>query len=198
MWPFSRKDPIEEFWDWFSSHSEELHVLDPNGSELLVTLGEKLKEIRPGLVFECGVQEGKAVELVISADGNRALFPLVLEVVKAAPRIPGWTVTAFRQPDRSVGAIEMNGRRLDAEHLRFLAEEEGGVTHLLLLVPGLTEENFDDMARMAFILLDASLGEYRVETQVGAVDLAVMPDDPDAHGCLEFSRILDHLPEITN
>lgn len=60
------------------------------------------------MVYEFVVADGRAHELVISADGRPELFGAVIDIVKAAPALEGWKVTAFRQPRPTTVSIEVS------------------------------------------------------------------------------------------
>jgi len=56
---------------------------------------ERLQEIDGGLYFEFSTS-GEPVELIITAEGNARLFPLVEAIVAAAPPVPGWAIIALK------------------------------------------------------------------------------------------------------
>jgi hypothetical protein len=190
---FRRRDPIAVFWQWFVDHREELHDLSPDNPSLITEVGDRLRTIDQGLVFECTMNEGRAVEFVVSADGNVELFPIVMKTVNAAPPIDGWSIQGFRQPGKPDVSIEMGGVTLRAEDLSFLAERDGARVGLTIFVPELTPENHDHLARMTFILLDNSLGEFLVETGVGFIQLA--PGETAPEEAQPFVEVLSFVAE---
>jgi hypothetical protein len=192
-WPFKQTDPVQKFWQWFSQNRIRLHGLSPGNLNLFHDLNKRLKKINPGLVAEFAMAENKAVELVVSADGDLKLFPVVERVVAAAPHIPGWKITAFRQPGKTDVAIEMNGQQLSASDLRFRSEPDGNKLGLIIFIPGLTEQNRETLSRMAFILLDNALGEYLVETAIGFIDFLSLDKDPKAAETLSFIQLHQHV-----
>jgi hypothetical protein len=189
MWPFKKKDPTERFWTWFAENCEAFR--DPPGDDRrnIDKLGSLLSEIREGLVVEFSLTGGRAEEIVISADGKKDLFAAVIEVVQAAPPIPGWRVTAFRQPGNPNVTIEMNGMKLGANDIWFSAEPSDGKTDLLLLVRGMTEENHQMLAGAVFVLLDNALGEFIVETALGDVNFGPLSGDPAADGLRPLTEL---------
>jgi hypothetical protein len=53
----------------------------------------------------------------------------------------------------------------------------------------LTPENENTLGQASFILLDAALGEYTVETKVGFIVRQPLPPDPESIGLMPFQMI---------
>ena len=170
-----RHNQIAALWEWFTLNA--VHFRDPQTPKeaAIAELSEKLHAIEPGLVFEFTVHDGAADELVISADGIRDLFPIVLEVVGAAPQLPGWRILPFRQPGNIDASIEMNGHHLGPDDIWFIVEPEREGNRLTLFVRGLSERNRDEVTGAVFVLLDNALGEYIVETGLSSVNVEPLP-----------------------
>lgn len=189
MWPFSKKDPTVALWSWFRRSGEAFrdpHALDPRAIE---KLGSLLAAIEDGLVFEFVMADGRANELVISADGRPELFGAVIDVVKAAPALEGWKVTAFRQPGPTTVSIEMGGSKMSYEDIWFRSSSSRGRTDLVLAVRGMTEQNHEQLAGAVFILLDNALGEYVAGTSLGEVSFADLPADPPSGGFRPLAEV---------
>lgn len=189
MWPFSKKDPTVALWSWFRRSGEAFrdpHALDPRAIE---KLGSLLAAIEDGLVFEFVMADGRANELVISADGRPELFGAVIDVVKAAPALEGWKVTAFRQPGPTTVSIEMGGSKMSYEDIWFRSSSSRGRTDLVLAVRGMTEQNHEQLAGAVFILLDNALGEFVAGTTLGEVSFADLPADPPSGGFRPLAEV---------
>jgi hypothetical protein len=189
MWPFGKKDPTVALWSWFRKSGEAFrdpHALDPRAIE---KLGSLLSAIEDGLVFEFVMADGRANELVISADGRPELFGAVIDVVKAAPALEGWKVTAFRQPGPTTVSIEMGGSKMSYEDIWFRSSSSRGRTDLVLAVRGMTEQNHEQLAGAVFILLDNALGEYVAGTSLGEVSFADLPADPPSGGFRPLAEV---------
>lgn len=189
MWPFKKKNPIDEFWVWFANKGESFRDPERIHSSALDQMRDHLYKIQPGLTYELCVSNGRTTELVISADGDRNLFPKVFEVVDAAPNLVGWKITAFRQPGKIDGKIEMNGISLSPIDMWFATEPDGSRTGITLYIRGLTEENRKQILSLAFVMLDNALGEFVVETAVGFIEFAALPPSPEAAGLKPFEQI---------
>ena len=105
MWPFTKKDPKQELWAWFSKNGSRFRNARPMDRDALDRLHDLLNAVQPGLVFEFTVRDGNACELSISANGEASLFAAVVEVVNTAPEIEGWKINAFRQPSSIAARI---------------------------------------------------------------------------------------------
>lgn len=195
MWFWKKRDPIEEFWAWFAANAESFRAMNPPNDRALKQLHGKLAEVKAGLVPEFALENGVATTLVISADGNRALFPDVVAVVRRAPELPGWRIVAFRQPGRLTVAIEMHGQRLGAADLWFSTEQDGAKTGVNLFVRGLTDDNRQLLGGAAFLLLDNALGEYLVETAIGFVDFHPLPEEPGP-GLRPFPELVEAIKPV--
>jgi hypothetical protein len=196
IWPFRSRDSRTEFWSWFNRNRERLHGVGPNNRELFFEVSKRVKKVHPGLVTEFAMSDGRAVEIVISADGNKSVFPEVLELTAAAPTIPGWKVTAFRQPGKQDVTVQMGNGQLNAKSLWFRAEPDEEKVGLRVFIPGLDEGNRQQLSHIGFLLLDNALGEFLVETSVGYIDFQPAPADPEAEGCLPFPSIADHVKQL--
>ena len=179
----------ERFWEWFQRNSERLGHFEADPESLFAELSGELARVHKGLTFEIGPEEAGRREFVISADGIRQVFPAVERLVAAAPPLPGWAVVAFRQPKSLDVSIQIGDYQLGAEDVWFSAAPEGNRTALRLYVRGYTAENRKLLGQAAFLLLDSALGEYVVETRVGAIAFNPLPADPAAAGLQPLASI---------
>lgn len=180
------------FWRWFQANAARLSAEVAKGpSERL--LDEVQREIRkavPGVAFELGFEgPRKPRVLVVSADGLREHFPEVQRLVAAAPaRIPGWRVVAFRQ--RFPGfEVQIQGVHLRPGDVWFRSERDGGAVNVVLFVRPEAARTPDALRMAVLQLLDATVGEYDMETRVAGIDLRPLTGDPKQQG-------LRPLPEL--
>jgi hypothetical protein len=162
------------FWRWFEEHEDELFRFDPtNISErerLFDELVEQLAKCHDHLAFEFGPPEQLCRQFVISANGDRSLFPVVLRLVGSAPKLKRWKVMAFRPRQDPHMAVSVNGITVSPEEVEFSLLSNGVIAGIQVFIPGMTE---DDMPRkqIAYLLLDTALGEYDVETKLGLIEV---------------------------
>jgi hypothetical protein len=176
---FRRTSREARFWEWFARNSDRLLSFEADREAVFDDLQRALAKVQPDLVFEFGPLSDGRRTFVVSADGIRQNFPAVVDLVAAAPELPAWHVLAFRQPMDSIPRVELaDGTGLRAEDVWFLDEPQGELVGLHLFVRDLTPQNASAVQRVLYLLLDAALGEYDVETRVGFIDPRPLPDDP--------------------
>jgi hypothetical protein len=188
---FKRESPEDRFWSWFVANSDRIHRFESDQNRVFADLAQAFERYsgkRDALVFAIGKEENGVRDFVVSADGISSRFSAVKRLVAAAPSMPAWTVTAFRQPE-ALGSVNFRGMTLSTDAIWYRVDGRGAKTDLTLFVPGLTAENKHEVMGAAFILLDALLGEYVTETRVGAIEAVPLPPDPQARG-------LAHLPTL--
>ena len=157
--------------------------------EIFDELADQMRQVHPDLTFEFGpVIDGKR-EFVVSADGIRAAFPAVKNLVDAAPSLEEWIIIPFRPPKGTGFIIKIGDYSLGAEDVWFSCEPDGDRIGLILYIKGLSAENEDAAARASFILLDSALGEYAVEEKIGFIEIIALPDDPKVFDLHPFASI---------
>ncbi len=177
----------EGFWQWVAGSETGLAngVMGTDPAHTMQALTERIKAVNPGLIAEVAIDRSTGAQqtLVISAAGNSALFPAVKALVASAPALARFKVVAFRQRRlQQDDSIEVEGKSYSTKDFfyRELDRLEGKLD-IEILVKGLTAENNETMTRLAFVLLDAAVGEYDVETKLGGVTLVAMPAEvPEA------------------
>ena len=141
------------------------------------------KEIRRGLAIELEPPRNGIINLTVSADGDRDLFPLVKSIVDRAPNLEGWKFFAFRQRMNLelVKGMVLKARdhELDPGKMKFFPVVDGDTLDLIIYVNGVTEENYNQVAFGGLLLLDNILGEYDCVTKVRSYDFHNMPTDKE-------------------
>ena len=155
------------FLPLISVHIDELNPL-------LSALTTALSRVQMGLVYEMGgVRNGKR-EFIISADGNKQLFPILFDLAASAPNLARWTILKFRQRAEDITSLTLSfgDFTLDHSHLSFIIwpELEECKVGIQIFVSAL-ESNLPKVQQGVFILLDQALGEYQMETLVGSITI---------------------------
>jgi hypothetical protein len=173
----------EAFWDWVCKNSERLFQATESEAQAVVTeMGEVLGEEHPGLFCEvCRAKEDPLAELIVTGDGRAQHIPTVEAVVEAAPDLPRWKVTAFRQRADIGGiGIRMNGGDLKAEDVFFrVFDGPRGELGLTLYVRGLEDVDSDPRTGIAIILMDHAIGEYDAMTAIQSLMVEPLPEEAD-------------------
>ncbi|CAN5903204.1 hypothetical protein BH11MYX2_BH11MYX2_22550 [soil metagenome] len=171
-------DPkVATFWKWFADNAKTLHE-DQDLRGVMEKISAELDKVQTGVFAEIGVDKDERM-LVISADGNKALFPAVQSVYEGRPTIAGWKVVAFRPRSKPGGdgfTIEMNGKKLAPADVKFVSAAAGQKIDVTIFLPGF--DDTDATKGTAFILLDHTVGEYDMETKIGGIELAALDKAP--------------------
>jgi hypothetical protein len=98
-----------------------------------------------------------------------------MALVRAAPPLPGWRVTAYRQPKDLDLKIRISALEMGVDSVEFVPVQEGQKVGVVLYVKGYTHDMQDQFKEACFLLLDNVLGEYTVMTRIGSVDVQPHP-----------------------
>lgn len=173
-----KRRKAQAFWDWFSGAAEELardydaFASRKTGPERLIEpVAKRLRAYHKGLAHEIGQDENGVYDLVISANGIKGRIDAVTALVRAAPKIDGWKVTAFRsrKPAGDV-LLQMGDEEFHAENVFYrLGEPSDGVYDIEILFGAGFDAPDDALIGPAFLIMDSVIGEYDVMTKIGAV-----------------------------
>lgn len=192
--PRAATDPqVTRFWKWFSDHAAAL-AAEKDLKVIMERVNTQLAKVNSEVFAEIGI-EGDDHLLVITADGIRALFPVVQQVYRARPGVPGWKIVAFRQRSKPGKAfsVEMGGRKVSPADVRFVAETAGSKLAVRVFLPGF--DHTDQMKQIAYVLMDNAVGEYDMETKIGEIGFAPLDAAPaGAKPLTELAAAVDALP----
>lgn len=176
---FRGKTPEERFWHWVKVRSKRLDLFKT--PDLVNELLSELQKVHPALTYSLGPCEQGKREITISANGVESAIPAVQKLIAAAPNIPGWKISAFLPP-RPCRGVLFGKRELETDDIWFATEPKGEKISLTLYIKDLTNP-VDEMVKAAvFLWLHFSLGEYNATTKIGNVELATLPENPEASG----------------
>ncbi len=181
------------FWQWVQKNEARLaEAAAKDPVPVMKELQDRLDAEEEDLVIELALGETPP-SIVISADGNSALFGAVKRVAAAAPKLKSWKVIAFRPRRPFDGTLEIDDAKFKLSDFSF--RELGravGKIDLEIAVRGRTRLNAEQVDRAAFLVLDTVLGEYDTETKIGVIDFVSAPTK--AHRPLnELAAIVDKL-----
>ncbi len=173
------------FWAWFEKNEKKFHQLGKlNPEETHQGLDEiiaELNKFNPWLKAVCGQFDADTTELIITADGDIALFSKVQELVDAAPSLAGWRFTAHKPP---VGlnnmAIRMYDKDFSEATLHFYPIVEADYPDEVSLVLTHREYNDDDaedFQTAMSIYVQNGLGEINAATQIDELSFAAEPEE---------------------
>lgn len=195
MWPFGRRKNIEalrcEFWDWFVQNEATIAAIDRPDAPIIPKIGKAIKKVHPGLVWEIeavpptDARASSLRQFVISADGIREVFDEVEALADAAPLLKHFKVVRFRAPHSDLDfKLQLGELHVGLDEITFVARPgEKGLLDVLLFIPGCPAPNDRQYMHVAFLMLDALLGEYNVVCRLGSID--VLRADPELSEGLE-------------
>ncbi len=193
-------NPVREFWQWFKKNEVRLRHFQANPDKYLGEILTGIRKVRPGLVVELEPPKNGVINMTISADGDRNLFPEVENLVKQAPHLPGWRMIAFRQrlPSAKVKTMVLKTADfiMDPGKMKFYPVIEGDSVDIIVYTPGVTPENYERIGYAGLLLMDNLLGEYDCVTKVRSYDFHDMPAEKEAldslKPLLDIAKWVDH------
>ncbi len=192
-------DPRQSFWDWFVKN--EARFKKVNGTEaahdFLNELIEQLKPFNPWLKALAGPYDDDRYELIITADGDIALFSQVEELVKVAPPVKGWLITAHKPPlGAETMTIEMHGYSFGADNLSFYAVNDEGYPdeiNIVMVHPDFNEKEEENFNAGCQIFLQNALGELQTATIIDSLDVRGAPAADEEIELIPVTKLHDYL-----
>lgn len=85
---------IEHFWQKFLEHKDILATPDDEKDDQMMAVLDCLKKVDPRLYYDVGYRDA-GPDLLLSAEGDVGLAPLVAECIAKAPSCAGWRFRAI-------------------------------------------------------------------------------------------------------
>jgi hypothetical protein len=173
------------FWNWLVANIQRLETIEELPQEmaepLLSAIQAQLDLVAEGLYFEFSVAE-RPYEFVITADGDTALFPAVRSLVRVAPEVPGWTITAFKQAQEDLEVCEWDDTTIELSGLRFqplFSKNDPDRIALRFLIDGETSARQDETIAALDMIVGTLLGEETAATVIAHIEIREAVDDPE-------------------
>lgn len=166
---FGQSSKEQAFWKWFKTNEARLFEFEKDQDKVFAALAEEMHKINAGLTFEFGPNNDGVREFVISADGNKAIFPGVISLADKAPLMPKWKIIKFRPRREPMREITFEGKLVFSRQISFTIEADGDKAGITLYMEGYEPSQHNTFGSIGFLYLDNCLGEYDVETKVGFV-----------------------------
>lgn len=173
---FGKTDPRKKFWSWFAANADKVRLVKTGQEPIVGPLSAELRRVHKDLVWEMGGAKDGCLEFTVSAGGISSVIPEVEALVAAAPSIPGWKVSAFKQRHPEGLSVQTHGRKLGPESVFYVAQKQGEKLDLWLYIDGLDASNKRDLMGACFILLDSQIGEYDAMTRIGKIEFLPLMD----------------------
>ena len=197
--PVNEEHPeqIPQFWNWFKANQAQLFKAEGSKHRVLAELGINLKNIDQDLTFEMGREADGKREFDVSADGIPELFPLVKQVVAAAPKMEKWKVVAFRQRVSPAQLKELairgepavgHGERIDiaVKDMRASLTRVGDKANVDVFLKNYSGK--EGQQSMVLVMLQQAIGEYDLVTKVGDIRFASIEED-DKKNSVPFEQL---------
>jgi hypothetical protein len=169
------QDQIAVFWDWWTTSGRALAEQSIEGGispdEFAAAMTARVHELGE-LAWELSSGEAARHVLVLTAEGDSARRGLARRAVLRAPEPDGtWSYTDTRPaaPDPETVVITVGERHVALSQVRVSARLDSGRFDVQLHHPSFAELPEDGRALVAFLSLDAALGEVDTEMWIGDV-----------------------------
>ncbi len=173
---------IRVFWSWWATHRDEVvaAAVAERHEELATLVRPAVRRLGRDLSWGFGTGVGRPWQLIVSPGGmvNRLMF--TVGWADAAPDDPDVEFKPARQAVDEVGTVTMpDGTVVDVDRTRYVVgEKHDGRVDVRVVHPDLPEPPTQTAYDIAFLALDASLGEMAVTMMVGAISTSNdVPED---------------------
>jgi hypothetical protein len=136
------------------------------------------------------------MELIISAEGKKELFPLVEKVIAQAPQVAGWKFIALKPAMGFDFDHETEGKHLDPRKFWFQArspKDAPGMLGLIIFIPGYDEADKTSTVNALFKILDTALGERLIGETIYYIDVGRLPADPEKEGYIKLVELQPYI-----
>ena len=172
---------IAAFWEWWSAEGRAAvtaAIADREPERVAVTLTEAVRAIDPDLAWEVAAGDLAQHVLVVTAEGDPELRPLASRWLRASPPLDEtWEYAASRQPAPDVEQIVLgiDDQEVAFAEIEVAARREGCHLEVSVYHPLFRELEEQVRGQIAFLALDAALGEDDVEAWVGEITPSTEP-----------------------
>jgi hypothetical protein len=187
---------IPEFWAWLAGQADQLAKLVQPSDTFWDEVLKHLKAIDEGLWIELSRPDGTTREFVVTAAGDASLFPLVADVVSAAPALTGWKVIALKPPQGFEFTTNYEGLPLDPRQLWFLPlirKAAPAALGLRVGVEGLDPARERDALKGVGVVLDTALGERAAALELHHLEVCALPEAPAAQGYFKLAELAHYI-----
>lgn len=167
---------IDAWWHAFGERANDIDRFFTEGGDIDLPqfLAANLQTIEPRLMWEFGPgTDGDGHRLVMTAESDHELGPLVDAILERAPTLERWQFFKFRVADSAEQAANVVEARTQRDITGWKARpvRDGKKVNLTFFAPGLARTDRDQAAADAVVAADALLGEEMVNKWVGFIDV---------------------------
>jgi hypothetical protein len=189
------------FWQWFVDNEHRFREHEKNDSDQALSfLEELIQEMQPFnsyLKALAGPDSNGNYELIITSDGDIALFCKVEELVNAAPPVPNWLFTAHKP---ALGfesiSIDLYGLQFTTATTSFypiVQEKYPDEVNIVLTHTGYDKELDDHFQAGGMIYLENGLGEVNTATKIDNYETGPLPAEDKGIEVIPISKLNEYL-----
>jgi hypothetical protein len=170
---FATETKEHAFWTWFEKNQDDLHHFEKDQERIFDRLATAMEKVHADLTFEFGpVSADRTREFIISAGGIKAAFPAVEALHASAPKLPKWKFLKYRQRHSPIHDVEFANKEVKSSevHYAIFKDDDPNKVGIMLFLDGYAEaDKCSVWGQIGYLFLDEALGEFDVETHVGAI-----------------------------
>jgi hypothetical protein len=171
------------FWQWFVDNEHRFRKLEKNDSDQALSFLEELiqhmQPFNPYLKALAGPDNNGNFELIITSDGDIALFCKVEELIKAAPMVASWVFTAHKPALGFEGiSIDLYGLQFSTDTTSFypvVQDDYPDEVNIVITHSGYNKEMDDHFQAGGMIYLENGLGEVNTATKIDNYETGPLP-----------------------
>ena len=187
------------FWKWFTDNQkrfdQSIKKNQKAAPERLNEIVEELKKYDSWFKALIGKYDDNITELVITADGDIAMFVKVEQLVRQAPDLKGWKFTAHK-PALGFDEISINmyDKEFNDKTVKFYPvtdEHYPDQVSIVFTHVGYDEKEKEDFDTATSIYVQNALGELNTATQIDSYEIGPEPEDKSA--LIPVTKLNDYL-----
>lgn len=176
-------DGITDFWSWWTAEgagASAAAIADREPDRMADVIGARVDAIHPDLAWELTAGEVSEHALVVTAAGNPELRPIARRwLLGAPPADPTWSYDDHRPAVAEPDGITLQGGpgtpAIGFADMTVGARRAGAKLDVSIHHPAFSDLPEQARMQVAFLTLDATLGENDTELWIGQVTTATAP-----------------------
>lgn len=192
---------ITAFWQWFIKNEYRFRGLEKNDSDQALSFLEELiqhmQPYNPYLKALAGPDSNGHYELIITADGDIALFCKVEDLVKAAPTVSNWVFTAHKPALGFEGiSIDLYGLQFTTDNTSFypiVQENYPDEVSIVITHSDYASDLDDHFQAGGMIYLENGLGEVNTATKIDNYETGALPAPDQGIEVIPISKLNEYL-----
>lgn len=184
------------FWAWFYDNQKNLfnwsNLSKKLQSHYLFWLEWHLNNYSKGVsyVLVFPKKKNKKMQLIITANGKPKYFKKVEQLVKEAPSLKNWKITAFVEPtadfeeiiDGTDDPYTFQDISLKASEVKFEAieyDDSKKIDLIIYLKYHSISDDYENLMQLVYHMIESMLGEKFLYENIRFIRLDQMPDEED-------------------